>query len=114
MLIMKQVSFKNTDVTFHLIKYSFLSEQSFSAPLGKKNNLKLEEERVLEVETLSQLFNTLFQVLYFLLIYLGFYFYDTGYLLVQMDEKESLDSLLSSKMAAFLYDAMTSVFSEAL
>lgn len=42
--------------------------------LLEKNILKLEEERVLKVETLNQLFNTLFQILYLFLIYLGFYF----------------------------------------
>lgn len=62
---------KCIDTAFHLIKCSLNS--LFMHLLGKKI-LKLEEERVLKVETLSQLFNTLFQILYLFPIHLGFCF----------------------------------------
>lgn len=77
----------------------------------EKSVLNLEEERVLKVETLNQLFNTSdISGLFGFLIN----FCSTGCFLVHVGDKESLDLRPSSLMVAFLDDAGTRVFSEAL
>jgi len=59
--------------------------------LLEKNILKLGEERVLRLESLNQLFNSLFQIMHVFPIQLDFCFYNTGYILVQTGVKENLD-----------------------
>lgn len=78
----------------------------------ERNILSLEEEKVLKVETLNQLFNASDISFWFIWVLINFC--STGYFFVPIGEKESLDSCLSSLMVGFLDAASARMFSEAL
>lgn len=74
----------------------------------ERNILNLEEERILKVETLNQLFSASDISFWFIWVLINFC--STGYFFVPTGEKESLDSCLSSLMVALLDAASTRMF----
>lgn len=102
--------FKNhTAAACHLIRCSLWA---VFMHILERNILNLEEERILKVETLNQLFSASDISFWFIWVLINFC--STGYFFVPTGEKESLGSCLSSLMVAFLDAASTRMFSEAL